>query len=623
MADWCLRIFVILQLAQESSASSNSAWHLVTALFIAPFVVLAPLNGALSNGLPKQGVLIGSAALCLVVLSIFCFLGQGWLVCVGLVALGSAIYSPARYALLPAAAADTHWPLSRITGWIEMGGAGAIVAGMAVSVKMHDVSWHGLPAALAVAVGLSLVAVAAAWPVWFAGDVRRPEPPGQALAGFFRDTLRVWQDREARGSMLGLAALLAILTAGSGAVVAYILGPDFTAHVKDLLPALVWIGLGTVAGSFLASLQWHPFRCLGLVPFAATGLLVVLAWATTQADLGWHCVFLGVMGGVANVPLRSAYQGAVPADARGNGMAVLNTAIFGAITTLELVMLALTRVEILATPHAQLWFLAALAGLGAVAAWVFLLRNSAEQFAEILVWPLYRVRAYGPGLLTFPRRGPVVVLANHTSWCDPMWMGKVVPRPIIAMMTSVFYDLPVMNWLMRYVNHSIRVEASRFRREAPELQEAIAALDRGECLMVFPEGRMRRKQETPLRLFGQGIWHILHQRPQTPVVVCWIEGGWGSYASYRGGPPTVNKRFDFWRPIAVAFSEPRILDAEILADQRMTRSYLVRACLDARRILGLEPEASAISATNLGTEDEGDADAPEDSQPSGKVDKPS
>ena len=54
----------------------------------------------------------------------------------------------------------------------------------------------------------------------------------------------------------------------------------------------------------------------------------------------------------------------------------------------------------------------------------------------------------------------------------------------------------------------------------------------------------------PLSQFGQGVWHILHERPDTPVVVCWIEGGWGCYFSYYNGPPTVNKRFDWWRRIA-------------------------------------------------------------------------
>jgi hypothetical protein len=100
---------------------------------------------------------------------------------------------------------------------------------------------------------------------------------------------------------------------------------------------------------------------------------------------------------------------------------------------------------------------------------------------------------------------------------------------------------------------------------------------------------MRRREERPLKQFGQGVWHILRDRPQTPVVVCWIEGGWGSYASYWKGPPAVNKRMDFWRHIDIAVGEPMVLGAELLADQRATRSYLMRVCLETRKYLGLEP----------------------------------
>src|SRR5205807_6869638 len=101
------------------------------------------------------------------------------------------------------------------------------------------------------------------------------------------------------------------------------------------------------------------------------------------------------------------------------------------------------------------------------------------QLLEIMLWPLYRIRGHGPGLEHFPPRGPVLVVANHSAWLDPIWLAKVLPRRLLPMMTSVFYDLPVMRWLMVHVAQAIRVQASTYRREAPELEIAIAELDRG------------------------------------------------------------------------------------------------------------------------------------------------
>jgi 1-acyl-sn-glycerol-3-phosphate acyltransferase len=108
-------------------------------------------------------------------------------------------------------------------------------------------------------------------------------------------------------------------------------------------------------------------------------------------------------------------------------------------------------------------------------------------------------------------------------------------------------------------------------------------------VLIFPEGSMKRHPEQVLRHFGQGVWRILHQRPQTPVVVCWIEGGWGSFTSYCGGRPAVKKPLDIRRRIEIALEAPQRLDPALLADQHATRKYLMGACLQARRHLGLQP----------------------------------
>jgi hypothetical protein len=94
------------------------------------------------------------------------------------------------------------------------------------------------------------------------------------------------------------------------------------------------------------------------------------------------------------------------------------------------------------------------------------------------------------------------------------------------------------------------------------------------------------------------------QRPDTPVVVCWIEGGWGSYWSYVGGPPTKHKRLDFWRAINVAAGEPQVLRPDVLASHRQTRAYLNELCRQARRYLGLDPVAPAGEAGRPAPEEE-------------------
>jgi 1-acyl-sn-glycerol-3-phosphate acyltransferase len=598
MADNCLRVFVLLAIAPVEGAA---AWHLVTALLMLPAVLLSPLNGALGNSLPKRWVLVGSAAFCLGVVGLWAGWNAAWLGCWALVAVGNAVYSPTRYALLPAAAEDTRVPLTRVNGWIEMGAGAAIVSGMILGGHLHlyrfadpAPSWlQPVPVAVGLCLALNLLGVLAALPVWFRSDVRRPESAGQAVAGFFRDARRVLTHGEARLVLLTMAGFRGLVAAATGALLAPTFSQGFeqvsAAQVQDLIRIGVWVAAGVAAGSLLAGVQGHPRRALGLVPLGAVGLLAGLVLAALgSSPSGGLGLFLGLTAGLINVPLSAAYQAALPADARGNGMAVRNLADYVAMTVMSVLMYLLAHHGVL-TAGGQFWLVAALAGLGVGATWYYFFREGMEQLIEFVAWPMFRIRARGPGLERFPRQGPLLVIANHSCWFDPLFLAKVLPRRLMVMMTSQFYDLPGMRWFFKHVVHAIRVQASTYRREAPELYKAVAQLDRGQCVVIFPEGAMRRREGQPLKLFGQGVWHILNERPQTPVVVCWIEGAWGSYTSYWKGPPTANKRLDFWRHIDVAVGEPQFIDEALLKDQRATRLHLMQACLETRRHLGLEP----------------------------------
>ena len=597
LADNCLRMFVVLEVAGAGGRAGEAAWYQVTPFFILPFILLAPLNGALSNGLPKRWVLVGSAAFGLAMTALLLALpadgSAPWVWCVGLglVMTGTAVYSPTRYALLPAVAADARLPLGRVNSWIETGGSAAVVLGLVLGVRLYGSAWApGVPAAVAVVLALCLVALAAALPAHFPSDVRRSEPPGRAVVGFFHDTARVLRDGPARAHLLALAGFLALMVAGAGAMLAYSGGLSLSGERTRLGGVMALVGAGVAAGSLLAGLQGNLHRSLGFVPWGAAGLLGALAWAALGGGVYGPCLALGVMGGLINVPLRANYQASVPADARGNGMAALNTAYYLLTTLLAALLFGLARGGVLG-PAGQLGLLAALAAAGTLLAWRVLYRESLELVAEALLAPCYRVRLHGPGVGKVPARGPLLVIANHACWMDPFLIGKDMPRPVYPMMTSLFYDLPVIRWLMAHVAHAIRVPAGGFRREAPELQEAGAVLDRGETLLIFPEGQLRRREEVLLRHFGQGVWHVLRQRPETPVVVCWIEGNWGSFFSFKDGPPMKNKRMDFWRRIDLVFAEPTVLDPALLADMRATRRSLWRACLELRRHLGLEVPA--------------------------------
>jgi 1-acyl-sn-glycerol-3-phosphate acyltransferase len=343
------------------------------------------------------------------------------------------------------------------------------------------------------------------------------------------------------------------------------------------------------------------------VPVGITVLVVSQFWGILAGQRGIAppvpSLLMGMMIGLVSVPLRALYQLAVPADARGNAMSVMNTVCYLFTTAVAVLMYVLIETHVLDNETTQLLFLLMLEIAGAVVAWRILLPPALELLVELLLWPVYRVHARGPGAGRVPLSGPLIVVANHSSYFDPFWVAKLMPRRLTPLMTSRFFDLPVIRWLMTHIVGAIRVPQVRYRREAPELRDAAAVLRQGGCLLMFPEAILRRKEVPILRTFGRGVWQLLRERPQTPVLVLWIEGGWGSWASYKGGPPMRRKRLDFWRHIHIGMHEPEVLDAEVLADHRTTRRHLMRRCLEARRYLGLNVPAGALPPT-LELEDE-------------------
>jgi 1-acyl-sn-glycerol-3-phosphate acyltransferase len=337
-----------------------------------------------------------------------------------------------------------------------------------------------------------------------------------------------------------------------------------------------WFAGCAVGAAALPWLYWAPNRAPGLVPYAA------VAWVAAAAHgVYWHEWPGWAHGLPAGLAVGSLARGRRGPQPRWELAAHLGPAVVG-------VGLAWVLRERGWPFEGAEWLV--LAAAVALAGWsaVKLFRPFFELSLEPVLWLMYRVRWSGPGFEDFPATGPCLVIANHACWLDPIFLAKVLPRPITPMMTSKFYDLPVMRRLMVLFG-IIRVPDLALKKDAPEIQEAVAALDRGECVVIFPEGYLRRTEDRPLRRFGRGVWQILRARPGTPVFAAWIEGGWGSYTSYAGGPPTRNKKPDFRRPVGVGMSAAVAVPPELLPDHLATRTYLMNLVGQARTRLGLEP----------------------------------
>ncbi len=126
-----------------------------------------------------------------------------------------------------------------------------------------------------------------------------------------------------------------------------------------------------------------------------------------------------------------------------------------------------------------------------------------------------------------PRDGPAVLAGNHNSNLDALALMSLMPlrllpklRPVAAM--DYFYTSGFRAWFANNIIGIIPVKRGSGKEGGNPLQLAEEALDRGEILVLFPEGT--RGEPEKLQAFKKGIGHLARARPKVPVVPVFMYG---------------------------------------------------------------------------------------------------
>jgi 1-acyl-sn-glycerol-3-phosphate acyltransferase len=162
------------------------------------------------------------------------------------------------------------------------------------------------------------------------------------------------------------------------------------------------------------------------------------------------------------------------------------------------------------------------------------------------------------GRQRIPRTGPVLLIANHQCWFDPVVVSMAAPRRLYPLARKTLFANRVLGWLIGSLG-ATPVDQEGIAKEG--LKTVLSELKAGRAVLIFPEGQ--RTWDGNLQPLKPGILLLIRRAP-APIVPVGIAGAF--YAQPRW------KRFPTLSPLflppgkgTVAVAVGRPIDGAALA----------------------------------------------------------
>jgi len=142
-----------------------------------------------------------------------------------------------------------------------------------------------------------------------------------------------------------------------------------------------------------------------------------------------------------------------------------------------------------------------------------------------MAWCLWKVffRLQVSGQGNIPRDGGGLIVANHTSFLDPLLICAVMPRVVHYITYSFFYDHPAIHW---YCKRVCCIPVRKAGNDIAALKHTFRLLKQGELIGIFPEGR---RSETGRLVTGEPGVGLIALKANVPIVPIGIAGAYQAF----------------------------------------------------------------------------------------------
>jgi 1-acyl-sn-glycerol-3-phosphate acyltransferase len=172
-----------------------------------------------------------------------------------------------------------------------------------------------------------------------------------------------------------------------------------------------------------------------------------------------------------------------------------------------------------------IWTVLALPAALVIFPWTLITRNT-DVLLRVGFWiaraglPFGGVRVVVHGLDRLPR-GASIVMANHSSNLDPPVLIPLLPGRVVIYLKASLMRIPVLGYAMRLAGFIPVLRDGSLEGAKASSAAAKRELQRGSCLMLFPEGT--RSRDGSLLPFKKGPF-FLAMDSGVPVVPVSIVG---------------------------------------------------------------------------------------------------